>query len=429
MFLFIQRIGMSWGSIRFILRNALGTIFNREDANVNRPYSDKHRRSIAFFTVPKIHIPYNLREYYLSHELIKRGWKVSWLLPTHGQNDALKLSWPMKRYYPLDFKGHKFIFPIYLSVMLRLSSINVIWISGWSQRDIDALLWFVRILKMFGIRIVYDPIDPIDIFNEAQQPGDPKQNRAAVLMSTIYQLCDIIFCVTPEIRNLILRKGVSPKKVFVARWGTDISLFERTGVQVSFREELGLDEQTFLVGWVGLMNPFKGLAEIVIPLIEVMSPKYSNIHFVIAGYGRLETHIKRWIQQNSGMPVTLLGRIPYNKAPSFTSALDAYLVPTDPSSEFARSICPVKCFDAIAMGTDLIVTRTDATRILLSISEKVHLCDFNIDSFRRALEELYDTRDDRKPGNKRHRPEQTNIYPFSHQYTSKSMCDVFDQHL
>ena len=383
------------------------------------------RKSIAFFTFHRIHIPHNLREYYLSCELIKKKWRVLWLLPLHGENKVLDVTWPIKRYCLFDIRGHKFIFPVYLAIKLKILSIDVIWISGWSQRDPEALFWFVRILKIFGIKIIYDPIDPIDIFNEAHEQGnEQKNNRTAELMTSIYNFCDIIFCVTPEIRDSIIKKGVPNEKVFVARWGTDISRFNERNVNLDFRTELGLKNDIFLVGWLGSMNTFKGLKEILLPLINQLSQEINDIHFVIAGYGLLEEDIKNWIVNNKDLPVTLLGRIPYDITPSFTMSLDVYLVPTNPGSEFGRSICPVKCFDAIAMGTDVITTKTKATKFLEDISEKVHLCEFNIDSFRAKLTNLYKIRDMQK-----HRPDPPDILPFTHQNVSIQIAKIIQKHI
>lgn len=383
------------------------------------------RKSIAFFTVHRIHIPHNLREYYLSYELIKKKWKVFWLLPFHGQNDALAVQWPIKRYHILDIRGHKFVFPVYLAIKLKLLSMDVIWISGWSQRDPEALFWFIRILKAFGIKIIYDPIDPIDIFNEAQEQGnEQKQNRTAELMASIYNFCDIIFCVTPEIRDLIIKKGVSDKKVFIGRWGTDISRFNRENVKLDYKIKLGLKKDTFLVGWLGSMNPFKGLKEIMLPLIHQLSQEIDDIHFVIAGYGLLEKDIKIWVRKNKKLPVTFLGRIPYDITPSFTMSLDVYLVPTNPGSEFARSICPVKCFDAIAMGTDVITTKTKATKFLEDIAENVHLCEFKVDSFRDTITNLYKNRNRQKQ-----KSYPSAIFPFSHQGVSKQIAEIIQKNI
>ncbi|MCK4829476.1 glycosyltransferase, partial [bacterium] len=204
----------------------------------------------------------------------------------------------------------------------------------------------------------------------------------------------------------------------------DISRFNEKNVNLNYKTELGLNKDAFLVGWLGSMSPFKGLKEIILPLIHQLSQETDDIHFVIAGYGLLEKEIKIWIEKNKTLPVTLLGRIPYDITPSFTISLDVYLVPTNPGSEFARSICPVKCFDAIAMGTDVITTKTRATKFLEDISEKVHLCDFNIDSFRDTITNLYKTRNMQK-----HKPDSSDIFPFTHQNVSIQIAEIIQKNM
>lgn len=392
----------------------------KKDLKVSR---QRNLRSIAFFVSREIALPLSLREYYVSRELKKRGWNVSWLLPKFWKNNGLKIRWPIKAYPELNIRGRKVIFPFYLAIKLRLSSVNLIWISGWAIRSPKELFWLVIILKIAKIRVIYDPIDPIDLYIAAQEEDELNEHEGySRFMTRIYQLCDAIFCVTPEIRELFIKKGISKEKVFVARWGTDMSTFNELNVDNSFRKRLGLNKDTFLVGWLGSMSRFKGLNEIMLPLISRLSPKLKDIHFIIAGGGLLENDIKRWIQKNRRLPVTLRGRIPYEQAPSFTWSLDAYLIPTNPISQFARSICPVKCFDALMMGTDVITTQTDATNFLCDLSSKVKLCDFNIECFENALMTLYQQRSLDKI-----LPKISDVYQFTHQCISIQICETLEK--
>jgi glycosyltransferase involved in cell wall biosynthesis len=347
-------------------------------------------RSIAFFPVRHLHIPHNNREIYLSRELASRGWNVYWLRPRSGTSDGVEPEWPILRFPDLDIRGRKYLLPAYLARRLRNAGIRIVWLSGWNIRDLSELRWMVRILKAAGIRIIYDPIDPICEFEAAQGRVDPDRQRERIaLVQKIYADCDLIVCVTPELLELLAEHGAPRDRLIVGRWGTDASRFDPASTRLDLRERLGLGPHTFLVGWLGTMEPFKGLREIVLPLIEATAWMELDIHFVIAGRGTLQPEVRQWARERPHLPVSILPSIPYDDAPNFTGSLDAYLVPTNPDSEYAQAVCPVKCFDALAMGTPLIVTRTRATRFLEDARGPVTLVDFDRDAFLAALLDRY----------------------------------------
>ncbi len=380
------------------------------------------KRKIGFYVFRNIHVPHHLREYYASLELKKAGWDVEWLLPSSGDaSDDLKVDWPIARYRECDFRGHKFLFPAYFGSFLKKRGIDTLWISGWAQRDPDALMWLVRILKLRDIRIIYDTVDPIELFDAAHSPEGKPDPRCSMKMSKVYDKCDMILAVTPEIGKFLESNGAGKGKIFSCRWGTDLSVFRPGNVTRDFRKEMGIGEDAFLVGWLGSMNPFKGLEEIVLPLIERCSGEFEGIHFVLAGYGILEDELRRWVRERPGLPVTIMGRIPYRDAGSFTGSLDLSLVSTNPGSDFARSICPVKVFDSLAMGVDVLVTRTDATEFLRGLSPSVHLCDFTVDSFHSEMKPVY--------SEKRRRKGVRSLYTgISHQSVSMQIRELIDAH-
>ena len=236
-------------------------------------------------------------------------------------------------------------------------------------------------------------------------------------MKIVYSYCDIILTVTPEIKQLLELNGIDKEKLFSCRWGTDISLFKPGNIQRNFRSEIGIDDTVFLVGWLGSMNPFKGIKEIILPLVDICSKEIANIHFVLAGYGILEDEVKSWVRENPELPITVLGRIPYVDAPSFTGSLDAYIVPTNPESKFAQSICPVKCFDGIAMGVDVLVTKTPATEFLRNHFDNIHLCDFSVKSFFSTLQLIAKERVAKQPAIEKR-------YVVSHQEVSRQVAEI-----
>ncbi|HEX6693853.1 MAG TPA: glycosyltransferase, partial [Longimicrobiales bacterium] len=326
------------------------------------------------------------------------------------------------RYPDLDIRGRTYLLPAYLALRLRAAGIRTVWISGWTLRSIPELTWMVSILKRAGLRVVFDPIDPICEFLAAMREGEEgneAEDRVCIdRMRAVYQQCDLVMSVTPELQELLVSNGAPSDRMLTARWTTDGELFHPARCGRSLKQRLGLSEDTFLAGWLGTMEPFKGLLEVILPMIEESARNSDGIHFVIAGRGSLEPEVRKWIAARDGLPVTVLPSIPYAEAPDFTASLDAYLVPTNPKTMYAQSICPIKCFDALAMGTPLVLTRTRATGFLTQYGKLVSFADFTPHSF---LEQLHRVRDMvRSEG----RPAPCDGY--SHQRVSVEMADALE---
>lgn len=379
--------------------------------------------SVAFLPVRRLHIPHNYREYYLSIELERRGWNVYWLRPASGTNDGVDLRWPVIRFPDFDIRGRKYVLPAWLALQLRMRGIRIVWLSGYTLRDLSELHWTVRILKSAGIRVVYDPIDPICEITAAQRnrASEDVDPRCAARARTIYHACDLTICVTPETRDMLIAHGAPADRLVVGRWGTDASRFDASRARTDLKEQLGLAPDRFLVGWLGTMERFKGLFELILPVIEATATQRPNVHFVLAGRGPLAEELHRWVKERPHLPVTLLPPIPYDDAPRFTGSLDAYLVATNPTTAYGRSICPVKCFDALAMGTPLIVTRTEGTAFLEAHSDLVELIDFDVGAATKAVLRLIDSDIQRKP-----RAERA-VRHYSHQTVSSTIADAIAQ--
>ena len=377
--------------------------------------------SVAFLPIADLHLPHNNREYYLSRELEDRGWKVHWLRPASGTNQGVAVGWSIIQYPDLELRGRKYLLPVYLAWRLRRHRIRLVWISGWTFRDLGELHWLVRILTAAGVGVAYDPIDPICEFAAAQ--ADPESAGEAEPSCIerargIYRMCDLTVCVTPQTRKMLIDHGAPGDRLMVGRWGTDAALFDPARVGKDLRDRFGIPRNRFVVGWLGTMERFKGLFELTLPLIEALGDQVENMHFVLAGRGTLAPTLRQWARERPHLPVSILPPVPYEEAAEFTAALDTYLVPTNPRTEYARSICPIKCFDALAMGTPLIVTRTDATLFLEKHGDLVELVDFDEDAVKQALLRIQRSDIHSRPRARRA------IREYSHQQTSVVIADA-----
>lgn len=180
----------------------------------------KKRRSIAFFVYPVLWFPRNNREYYLTKELLRRGWSLTWLVPRSGKNEGVPVHEIILHYNDLDFRGCTYLLPIYIDWLLRKKGFSLLWLSGWVIRSDKEIYWLVKILRFLGIRTIYDPIDPKCVFEAAsREMVDPVAiQQCHQCIKRIYRECGRVLCVTPEIKSLLILNGADRTKLFVARW-------------------------------------------------------------------------------------------------------------------------------------------------------------------------------------------------------------------
>lgn len=331
----------------------------------------KHAR-IAFVFFNRLVIPLNLREYWITKEMCKRGHEVMWLradqsseLPADHQVKTKNIK------HPGEFKWSRFVYPLYVCRILARERMKYVWVSGWSLRDPAGLLWYVLCLKGVGIRIVYDPIDPIIEYEESMN-----RQKARMLdrmcMRAVYRISDATIAVTDELKRLLVAHGAPERKIFIGEWGTDADRF--LDKEIDDYRKICKYEEKFVIGWLGTMSTFKGIEEVLIPLIEEMPKRVENIGFLIGGKGVLESKI---VALEKDSPVRFLGEVPYDKAAAFTATLDLYLITPNPSSGLGNAIVPVKLFDALAVGVPVLLTKTTATKRVGEIFKSLQYAEFD----------------------------------------------------
>jgi glycosyltransferase involved in cell wall biosynthesis len=385
----------------------------------------KHRRGgFGFLFNHHIAVPIHLREYYTSCELMARGHEVVWFCPPHNRRYPFSREIPR---VPIKLRQTMFgdikFYPFYLAHHLLRNNIKYVWLSGWYERDPRYLFYIIFVLKLLGFRLIYDPMDPIYEYQIAnmQLVTSRKQSRALLFINAVYHIADITLMVTEEMKTALVRKGAPAKKLHVARWGTDASLFTRKNSKTDWRKRLMLEDK-FVIGWLGRMNRFKGIDQIILPLMRILPQYIKNVVFLIGGKGQCDDSFSEALAREN-LPMILLGEVPYEDAPSFTAALDVYIIPINTETEYGRSIRPIKMIDALAMGVPVIVSDSPATRNIGDVSGSVFYANPDPGSFLNAILCVHDNYSQIK------KTAQSNIEhmgKYTHQEVSKEIVDLLD---
>lgn len=383
---------------------------------------------IAFFFREPLREPINLREYYLCRELQQRGHKILWIMLFKKGDSSADLKIDDVRFDIIHIDPDRINtyrqFSRAIKRTLQDNNIQIAWISGWFERSPRYLFQLFRGLRSAKCKIAYDPIDPIFEYTVSTQippPGLMHKRFLRFQMRLCYRQCDLVFAVTPLLKNALTGYGLPVERIQTAPWGTDISRFDSDKVPDPnpFREARLL-EGKFVIGWLGTMSRFKGLEEILIPVIEDLVSLHDRIAFRIAGSGPLYEELENRFKTMPSGYVKLIKDMPYDDAPAFTSSLDCYLVPTNPYNMIGNCIVPVKIFDALSVGVPVIATRSDAVSAIADCLKGIILVEWGKEHFSEAIREAMKNH----AANKRCAVLGVSASKqFSHQYISKKIAN------
>jgi glycosyltransferase involved in cell wall biosynthesis len=184
------------------------------------------------------------------------------------------------------------------------------------------------------------------------------RHRFAILLYFLtYSLTDLAILPSEVYAEELARKRIPVKRLLGAIRGVDHRLFNPQVDGRGVRSALGLEDK-FVIGWFGLMLPFRQIEEIIIPLIENAGDFVPNAHFLIGGKGQLRKEFIRLQAQKSNLRLTLLGFVPYEELPTYLSSCDVLLCPVSARGRFTQNSSWLKILESLAVGKPIIASTT-----------------------------------------------------------------------
>ncbi len=196
--------------------------------------------------------------------------------------------------------------------------------------------------------------------------GELNNPRAIKLSEAIEQWCyrraRQIVVVTEGIRQRLIARGLSAKKLHLIMNGANVSQFQPQPEQAAvLRHKLGL-EGKFVVLYAGI----HGIAQGMETLVEVarLLRDESSIHFLFVGEGPKKEETTALVRALALPNVTLVGERPREQMAAYLSLADSSLVPLKKVALFEGAL-PSKMFEALACSTPVILSvGGEATRVL-----------------------------------------------------------------
>lgn len=333
--------------------------------------------------------------YYTSLELLKRGYKVTWLVHTHTsgsidaeddgievvQSKSYHIPWPLSLAY----------FYLYSIYFLIIKQIKIVYINCWFSRNSFFLFLSFLCLKILKIHIIYDVGDPLvdyEIANQNIKEGTLKEKILRSLSILAYNLADLLLVNSEILKENLFSKGVAKEKICVAYWGYDEKKFN---IDVSsdkkinlIKDSLNLNE-SFIIGWFGSMSKFKGIQEIIIPIIKSIKSTVPDAFFIIGGGGALEYLFVQLKNNAPDAPFLYLGWIPYEVVPYYMATCDLIIVPLNETYDQSKYALSLKITHSIALGTPVVTVKSPANLFHFREFSNIYFVDATPNAFTNAI--------------------------------------------
>ena len=209
-----------------------------------------------------------------------------------------------------------------------------------------------QVARRFQVPFVLEIRDlwPDSIVAVGALPDSPLIRLFRRLERFVYRKADHIVVVTESFRDKLIADGVPPEKLSVVRNGVDLGSVQCPSSESlkTRRRELGLQDR-FVASYVGTMG-MAHRADVLLDAAERCVDE--NIVFVLAGAGAEVDRIRERGRDLSN--VLVLPKLPRREALDIVALSDVSVVHLRRSPLF-RTVIPSKMFEAMAMGTPVLL--------------------------------------------------------------------------
>lgn len=158
---------------------------------------------------------------------------------------------------------------------------------------------------------------------------------------------DAVIAISNVIKEETMRYGVPDEKITVIHNGIDPIPFQKAS---SKRHDLGIGEDSIVIGYIGRLSPHKGVVALANSFLE-LSGKYDNIHLLVVGDGSERSRMDKILSKVKDR-VTFTGYVPHSEVPDYYATADIMTYPT--SYEPLGNVI----IESMAAGVPLVASKT-----------------------------------------------------------------------
>ena len=217
--------------------------------------------------------------------------------------------------------------------------------------------------RLKGVPLVLEVRDlwPEDLIQEGLMDPGLSTFLMEKLMHYLYVKSALILAVTSGIRDGIIRRGISERKVILVTNSVNIDLFNQKTDADEVRREIGINNEfvALYAGNHGISNAL----ETVIEAARLLRDE-KNISFLMAGEGEEKNNLIQLSRQYGLENIKFLSAQPKSRMPAVFAAANASIVPLKNVPVYEGAL-PNKLLDSMASGTPVILaTGEEARRVI-----------------------------------------------------------------
>lgn len=290
--------------------------------------------------------------------------------------DICKINIPIKKLHsPTEFMKHvPFSIRIYLNMLFGkiFGDVNQLFGLEEELKDKDIVhvaeisygysYQAIKLKGKYGTKVVvtvwenipFKKIFPSFLFPFYLRFLDDKDIRNEVIKNA-----DAFIAITNRAKETLILEGVQKEKIHVIPAGVDLNRFKPREKDKTLLDKLGLNENDFVVLFVGRLARAKGIYDLLYAakiILEDSKLENISIKFVFVGSGPERNNMIREIK-NLGLTnnVKLFGSVPYHEIQSLYNLAEIFVLPSRPTEIWQEQFGMVLA-EAMASGNAVIST-------------------------------------------------------------------------
>jgi colanic acid biosynthesis glycosyl transferase WcaI len=212
-----------------------------------------------------------------------------------------------------------------------------------------------KIVRKTPYVLIIQDLWPDSIFSTGYLNSSGKRRATEWIMGRFvrrsYAHADHVVVISPSMIDLLESRGVPRTKLSLVYNWVDETIFQPSDPHPTFRADLGVEENTFLLMYAGNFGPAQALDDVIqaVALLE----EAERVSLVLVGEGIEQAHLQRLAEDLAPGRIHFVPTVPASEMPALMAAADVQLVSLRDEPVF-RHTMPCKVQSILACGQPVI---------------------------------------------------------------------------
>jgi glycosyltransferase involved in cell wall biosynthesis len=181
---------------------------------------------------------------------------------------------------------------------------------------------------------------------------------------------DAVVTLAEVMADRIVAGGVPRERITVVPNAVDAESFPVRQRDPELATQLGIDEQTKVIGYVSSIVPYEGIDTLVEAVARLDSPV--PVRLLVVGDGPEREPLRRKAQALGLGDAVFTGAVPHTRVLDYYGLIDLFVVPRRPD-EVCHLVTPLKPFEAFATGRTVVLSDVRALAAIARESDAAEL--------------------------------------------------------